>query len=171
MDKKVLAKKTLSVVTGYHWVTRTKETLVKTFRNVQKTAGEVADSVDDRKAESQRGDAKFSVYSHSQGRFFYADDFGEAMSKAYTKDEIARMERESRMMRRLHAHGATAVFVLSIVATFWFVSLIPLFSIAPASTLVAFALRRGCYEETCKQRKLINLTDYLNNPGIFGLWK
>lgn len=160
--------KMLSVVAGVHWFKRTTAVISGTYKGVKA----IAESAEDKPAqdEGERG-GKFRVYSHTKKRFFYADDFGLALRQAYTDAELKKMEMVSRTARRIQAYGAIFVFIVAAALGFQMRSFVPLFSIFPAMAVMAFAIRRGCWEETFKRREWVGLSEYLNSPGIFGLWR
>lgn len=180
-SKRKTIVKVVSVVSGYHALKRTIGTFQKAAKGIRSIKSEVTDSYLDSESKMRLRDihdgkedglpSRFAIYSHTKKMILHGDDFATCMRDAYTQKEIRKMQNDARLVRRIQSYGSAIVYLSSILISLKLHSIIPLFSLFPAITLVAFALRRGCHEETLKQQKLIDLQTYLSQPGFFAIWK
>lgn len=183
-EKKVFnitAEGVVGVVSGYSALKRTAGVIKVAANSVKGLKKAVTESelddvsqhrlrdIHDGKVDGKK--SRYTIYSHTKKMIFHGDDFGACLRDAYTQTEISRMESDARLMRRIHAYGAAVVYLSAILVSLKMHSAIPLFSLFPAATLLAFALRRGCYEETMRQQKLIPYQEYLSQRGLRALWK
>lgn len=160
--------KALEVASGIYIFKRTKAA----FTDFASGVRNIAESVKDKPVQNlDRNGKKFSVWSHAKQKYFYADDFGVALRDAFTESDMKRMVQESGIIRKIQAHGAMIVCIVSVLIAWKLHSFIPLFSIFPATTLFAFAIRRGCWEETLKNKKQVDLKGFFEEPGFMGLFR
>lgn len=160
-------EKAISIVTGVHWVSRAREV----FKNTSKGLKRIADGGPGHPPRDPECKGKYRVYSHKKEKSFYADSFEAALNAAYSEADMKEMAQGARNTRHIQAYGAAIVCLLAVSGAITMHSIFPLFSIAPATLLLAFALRHGCMEESLRRRDLVSPWQYFASQGIFGLWK